>query len=139
MHLRPPRLAAEQGFDVRKLPPLPRNKTAIDVFGDVLHYLFDATKRYIQERQGVDMWNSVEDDIHFILSHPNGWEGKQQSDMRRAAVIAGLVASDAQAAERVSFVTEGEASLHFCLNKIPAALEGFVRETARRFNFPLTM
>lgn len=139
MHLRPPRLAAEQGFDVRKLPPLPRNKTAIDVFGDVLHYLFDATKRYIQERQGVDMWNSVEDDIHFILSHPNGWEGKQQSDMRRAAVIAGLVASDAQAAERVSFVTEGEASLHFCLNKIPAALEGFVRETTRHFNFPLKM
>ena len=128
MHLRLPCLAAEQGFDARKLPPLPRNKSAIDVFADVLHYLFDATKRYIQERQGVDMWNSVEDDIHFILSHPNGWEGRQQSEMRRAAVTAGLVATDAQAAERVSFVTEGEASLHFCLNKIPVALEGFVRK-----------
>ena len=133
MHLRPPRLAAEQGFDARKLPPLPRNKSAIDVFADVLHYLFDATKRYIQERQGVDMWNSVEDDIHFILSHPNGWEGRQQSEMRRAAVTAGLVATEAQAVEQVGFVTEGEASLHFCLNKIPAALEGFVSKKKTRY------
>jgi hypothetical protein len=133
MHLRPPRLAAEQGFDTRKLPSLPRNKSAIDVFGDVLRYLFNATKRYIQERQGVDMWNSVEDDIHFILSHPNGWEGRQQAEMRRAAVTAGLVASEAEAVERVSFVTEGEASLHFCLNKIPTALEGFVRKNDHSF------
>ena len=128
MHLRPPRLAAEQGFDAGNLPPLPRNKTAIAIYSDVLRYLFDATKRYIQERQGDDMWNSVKDDINFILSHPNGWEGRQQSEMRNAAISAGLVKNEAEALDQVSFVTEGEASLHYCLNNIPTVLERLVRK-----------
>jgi len=46
--------------------------------------------------------------------------------MRRAAISAGLVANLAEASERISFVTEGEASLHFCLNKISAALKKYV-------------
>ncbi|KAF8638101.1 hypothetical protein AX17_002441 [Amanita inopinata Kibby_2008] len=123
LHLRPPHLASEQGFDIRKLPPLPRNKTAIDVFGDLLSYLYRSTKQYIRERQGNDLWTSVEKNVDFVLSHPNGWEGKQQSEMRRAAAVAGLVSSESEALQRISFVTEGEASLHFCLSKSPAALD----------------
>ncbi|KAF8632436.1 hypothetical protein AX15_001879 [Amanita polypyramis BW_CC] len=66
--------------------------------------------------------------MHFILSHPNGWEGKQQADMRRAAISAGLVRTTSEAVERVTFVTEGEASLHFCLNKIPLAMEKYASD-----------
>ncbi|KAF8333720.1 hypothetical protein F5887DRAFT_993201 [Amanita rubescens] len=69
------------------------------------------------------MLDSIGDNIKFVLSHPNGWEGKQQSQMRRAAIDAGLVANMSEALTRIDFVTEGEASLHFCLNKIPTALE----------------
>ena len=111
-----------------------RNKIATAIYSDVLRYLFDATKRYIQERQGDDMWNSVEDDINFILSHPNGWEGRQQSEMRNAAISAGLVKSEAEALDRVSFVTEGEASLHYCLNNIPTVLERLVRKAITHFS-----
>ena len=41
--------------------------------------------------------------------------------MRRAAVLAGLVPDDASGHARLSFVTEGEASLHFSVqNGLPA-------------------
>ena len=41
--------------------------------------------------------------------------------MRRAAVLAGLVPDNANGHSRLSFVTEGEASLHFSVeNGLPA-------------------
>ncbi|KAF8625644.1 hypothetical protein AX15_005275 [Amanita polypyramis BW_CC] len=128
LHLRPSHLAAEQGFDVRDIPPLPPNKTVIDIFADLLEYLYQSTKEYIRQRQGNDIWESISTNVEFILSHPNGWEGKQQSEMRGAAITAGLVENQAKALERISFVTEGEASLHFCLNKIPTAVENHTNE-----------
>jgi hypothetical protein len=64
---------------------------------------------------GANLWASVEDRIIYVLSHPNGWEGLPQSSMRQAAVEAGLV-TDTDAQDRIHFVTEGEASLHFCVN-----------------------
>jgi hypothetical protein len=87
----------------------------VEVFGDFLGYLFECASSYIQDTHvnGPDLWNSVKSHIDFVLSHPNGWEGTQQSEMRRAAVLAGLVPDDASGHSRVSFVTEGEASLHF--------------------------
>ena len=98
-----------------KLPPLPRNKTVVQVFADFLKYLLECASSYIQETHlnGPVLWNSVKTHIDFVLSHPNGWEGTEQSEMRRAAVLAGLVPDNASGHSRLSFVTEGEASLHF--------------------------
>jgi hypothetical protein len=64
---------------------------------------------------GQDLWRSVERDIEFVLTHPNAWEGAQQGQMRRAAVLGGLIPDTADAQARIRFVTEGEASLHFCI------------------------
>ncbi|KAF8626057.1 hypothetical protein AX15_005102 [Amanita polypyramis BW_CC] len=129
LHLRPPHLAREQGFDIKNMiMPLPPNKTVIDIFADILRYLYRSTKDHIQGRQGTDMWQSVGKNIEFVLSHPNGWEGKQQSEMRRAAVSAGLVTNNTEALARISFVTEGEASLHFCLEKIPSARQSYTND-----------
>ena len=50
-----------------------------------------------------------------MLSHPNGWEGAQQSKMRRAAVYGGLIPDTDEGRARIRFVTEGEASLHACV------------------------
>ncbi|PFH47317.1 hypothetical protein AMATHDRAFT_6868 [Amanita thiersii Skay4041] len=122
LHLRPRHLDREQNFTAEDIPPLPPNKSALDVFTDMLAYLFKATKNYICQRQGDDLWNSVVNNIDYVLSHPNGWEGKQQAEMRTATIKAGLVPNESQALKRINFVTEGEASLHFCLNKIPDAL-----------------
>ncbi|KAM6497398.1 hypothetical protein JOM56_007871 [Amanita muscaria] len=117
LHLRPPHLAPSQEFEIQKLRSLPKNKTPVQVFGDFLRYLFQSTKKYILDSE-LWPWNSVEKNVYFVLSHPNGWEGKQQSQMRKAAITADLV-DGSEASERISFVSEGEASLHFCLNKNP--------------------
>ena len=95
----------------------------VEVFGDYLKYLLECASSYIQDTHanGPDLWNSVKSDIDFVLSHPNGWEGTQQSEMRRAAVLAGLVPDNESGNSRLSFVTEGEASLHFSVhNGLPA-------------------
>jgi hypothetical protein len=60
------------------------------------------------------LWHAVEEDLQFILSHPNGWEG---------AVHGGLILDTDAGKARIRFVTEGEASLHAC------ALNGLAKET----------
>ncbi|KAM6499518.1 hypothetical protein JOM56_005026 [Amanita muscaria] len=117
LHLRPPHLAPGQEFEFPKLHSFPKNKTPVQVFGDFLRYLFKSTKKYIWDSEPWS-WKSVKRNIYFVLSHPNRWEGKQQSQMRNAAIAAGLV-DKSLALERISFVSEGEASLHFCLNENP--------------------
>ena len=100
-----------------KIPPLPKGKTAIDIFTDFLHYLYICAQRYIEEYQenGVSLWEDLRPTSEFVLTHPNGWEGAQQGMMRRAAVTAGLIPDSEVGQARLSFVTEGEASLHFCI------------------------
>ncbi|KAL1725504.1 hypothetical protein EV714DRAFT_221153 [Schizophyllum commune] len=117
LHLRPRELGSDQALAT--LPPLPPNKSVVDIFADFLAYLFTCARTYIQETHpgGVRFWTSIAHNIDFVLTHPNGWEGYQQAQMREAAVQAGLVADTDEGKARVSFVTEGEASLHFCLNK----------------------
>jgi hypothetical protein len=105
------------------LLPLPPNKTARDVFADFLRYLFQCARSFIQESypHGSALWISLEDTMEFVFAHPNAWEGQQQSQMRTAAIIAGLIPNSPEGHERTHFVTEGEASLRFCVNKGLAA------------------
>ena len=100
-----------------RLPPLPKGKTAVQVFGDYLGYLFKCTKNFIIDTHanGLSLWRTVEEDLQFVLSHPNGWEGAQQTKMRRAAVHGGLIPDTDAGKARIRFVTEGEASLHACV------------------------
>ncbi|KAJ6458045.1 hypothetical protein C8R47DRAFT_1188838 [Mycena vitilis] len=108
LHFRPP-------GDSQDLPPLPHRQSATKVLADFLRYLFQCAKTFIEETLGRDLWLSLENNTHFVLAHPNGWEGKQQSQMRDAAVMAGLITDTDAGHGRLSFVTEGEASLHFCI------------------------
>lgn len=106
----------------KDIPPLPLNKSVVDVFADFLDYLFRCAMDYIKETHasGPTFWESVKNDIDFVLSHPNGWEGAQQQEMRKAAVIAKLIPDTTNGHARLSFVTEGEASLHFSIqNGLP--------------------
>ena len=100
-----------------ELPPLPLNKTPEQVFGDFLQYLYKCTQEYIEETHagGVGIWQSLRGTTDFVLSHPNGWEGTQQAQMRSAAVYAGLVPGSPEGHSRIHFVTEGEASIHYCI------------------------
>ncbi|EFI28249.1 hypothetical protein CC1G_14274 [Coprinopsis cinerea okayama7 len=116
LHIRP---KSETSSAVKnRLPPLPRGKTVVQVLSDFLRYLFKCAKSFIQDTHvnGRDLWNSLESTIHYVITHPNGWEGYQQSQIRDAAVQAGFIPDTTAGHDRVSFVTEGEASLHFAID-----------------------
>ncbi|PCH36688.1 hypothetical protein WOLCODRAFT_20691 [Wolfiporia cocos MD-104 SS10] len=118
LHLCPETLDADEDLRART-PPLPAGKTVVDVFADFLRYLFECAREFIVENEkpnGERFWSSVQGQIEFVLSHPNGWEGAQQAKMRRAAIQAGLVPDDLTGHARIYFVSEGEASLHFCVH-----------------------
>lgn len=89
-----------------------------------MKYLFKCARNYIVESHasGASMWTSLESRIEFILTHPNGWEGPQQQQIRRAAELAGLVpVGDPGGQSRLHLLTEGEASLHFCVTTVLAS------------------
>ncbi len=115
LHLRPrTRTTASISEDI---PPLPPGKSVVDLFADFLRYLNQCARTYIEETHvdGASMLTSGK--LEYILSHPNSWEGAQQTLMRRAAVLAGLITDTAADQARISFVTEGEACLNFCIDK----------------------
>ncbi|KAF8840351.1 hypothetical protein BDN67DRAFT_903748 [Paxillus ammoniavirescens] len=122
LHLRGKHLAASHIRD-GDIPPLPRGKTAVQVLGDFMRYLFACTRTYIVESHvdGASLWRSVENRIEFVLTHPNGWEGLQQQQIRQAAELAGLIPSGDKHQARIHLLTEGEASLHFCVNNVLAS------------------
>jgi hypothetical protein len=72
-----------------------------------MDYLYRCTRTYIQDTHSPELWRSVENDIDFVLTHPNGWEGAQQSQIRRAAVLAGLFVDTLEGHSRLQLLTEG--------------------------------
>ena len=116
-----------------QIPPLPPNKTVVQVLADFLSYMLKCASSYIQETHanGPDLWESIEDNIHYVLSHPNGWEATEQNQMRRAAVLAGLIPDTPSGHSRMDFVTEGEASLHFVIQ------DGVLADAMQVFPFSL--
>ncbi|KAL1693048.1 hypothetical protein GGG16DRAFT_123573 [Schizophyllum commune] len=102
--------------EIHKLPPLPLGRSIHDVFTDFLKHLFACLQSFIQDGNpaGEALWSQLAQTAEFTLTHPNGWGGPQQQEMRQMAVDAGLVMDAAEARKRIHFVTEGEAGLHFC-------------------------
>ncbi|KIJ14488.1 hypothetical protein PAXINDRAFT_79056 [Paxillus involutus ATCC 200175] len=121
LHLRGKHLASSPIKD-DDIPSLPRGKSAVQVLGDFMRYLFTCARTYIIESHanGALLWKSVENNIEFVLTHPNGWEGPQQQQIRQAAELAGLIPSGDEHQARIHLLTEGEASLHFCVNNVLA-------------------
>ncbi|KZP28413.1 hypothetical protein FIBSPDRAFT_1039543 [Athelia psychrophila] len=118
LHLRPKRLASSHVSD-SDLPALPPNKTAVEVLSDFMKYLLHCAQKYITDTYSEIWWNSVANNIDFVLTHPNGWEGTQQSEIRRAAVLAGLVSDTLQGQSRIQLLTDAKASLHYCIANDP--------------------
>ncbi|KAJ1299641.1 hypothetical protein OPQ81_002630 [Rhizoctonia solani] len=112
-HLHPTALRRRQDITLEALPEgitLPR------IYTDFMAYLFAHTKKYFCEHilNGGKIWEEYHDDITIVLSHPNGWGTKEQGFLRRAAIAAKLVRSG-NAHSNVQFVSEAEASVHFCM------------------------
>jgi hypothetical protein len=75
------------------------------------------TRAYIEDTHAerTDLWKSVEGHAEFVLTHPNGWRAPQVAQMRAAAIHADLVPDNSEGHARIQFMTEGEASLHYCV------------------------
>jgi hypothetical protein len=118
-----------------EIPPLPPKKTVVEVFADFLRYLLECATQFIQESHlnGKQIWASTKGNINFVLSHPNGWGGREQALMRRASVLAGFIPNTPSGNARVSFVTEGEASLHFAIQH--NVLSGHRKASMQFFSF----
>ena len=101
---------------------LPWGKTIVDIFADMMHYLFDSTKALFKssEPNGEIRWGSISGSIELVLTHPNGWGGPQQTQLRNAAIKAGIVSDTPAGHASVHFVTEGEASFSFCATQTQA-------------------
>ena len=98
---------------------LPKGKTIVDVFADFMRYLFDSTEALFKSSEPNVKWDSIST-IELVLTHPNGWKGLQQSQLRIAAVKAGIIQDTPAEHDRIHFVSEGEASFNFCATNTQA-------------------
>ena len=79
-------------------------------------YLVKHATSYFKAREmdGESLWQSLGPKADFIIAHPNGWGAHEQGVLRDAAVAGGLV-SAIESHQRVHFVSEAEASVHFVI------------------------
>ncbi|KDN42668.1 hypothetical protein RSAG8_06625, partial [Rhizoctonia solani AG-8 WAC10335] len=98
------------------MPPLIDGLPLLTIYTDFLRYLLEHIKDFFPSRvlDGRNVWEACHQDMTIVLTHPNGWSFQEQSTLRQAAINAGYI-SDIKAKSNVVFVSEAEASTHFCL------------------------
>jgi hypothetical protein len=119
LHVHPPTMSASHMIE---LIPLPPRVSVEQIYSDILEYVYRQTQKFFEDREfvqagGGQIWQrlSQQNAIDFVLCHPGGWGLQEQSLLRRAMVKAGLVSSVQMATERVKFVGEAEASVHYVM------------------------
>jgi hypothetical protein len=98
------------------IPPLPKGVTLKQVYVTFLAYLFSGARNFFESNNpnGAKIWERLEDQNIIILTTPNGWDTTQHFFLQEVAVEAKLI-SQKHVEERLEFVTEGEASVHYAL------------------------
>ncbi|CAE6469380.1 unnamed protein product [Rhizoctonia solani] len=105
---------------------LPSGVSLKQVYSDFLGYLLQHTKERFEEvvPDGRTIWQSYSDNMDVIIAHPNGWGIREQAFLREAVLTAGFTARE-RANAHVLFVTEAEASVHFCMHY--SGLRGYLK------------
>ncbi|KAG9103549.1 hypothetical protein FRC06_010034 [Ceratobasidium sp. 370] len=113
LHLHPDDMKAKHDL---KLEALPVGVTLQKVYSDFMGYLLRQTQAYFEERilDGKQIWETYRPTMEIVLAHPNGWGIREQAFLRSAAIEAGM-ADATSAPTQIRFVTEAEASVHFCI------------------------
>ncbi|KAG8692795.1 hypothetical protein FRC11_003366, partial [Ceratobasidium sp. 423] len=114
LHLHPDDMKANHDLKLDDLPPGVGLK---QIYSDFLKYLLKHTRSYFQDRvlDGEEVWRRYSPTMEVVIAHPNGWGIREQTFLRSAAVAAGF-STAGQASRKVRFVTEAEASVHFCIH-----------------------
>ncbi|PVF96876.1 hypothetical protein CPB86DRAFT_735972 [Serendipita vermifera] len=99
-----------------EIPELPQNTTLRQIYSEFIEYLYTMTKKFFTESlpNGQNVWGRLEKSIVMIFCIPNGWDISQQAFIREAVISTGFV-SQTDADDRIEFITEGEASVHYAL------------------------
>ncbi|ELU37938.1 hypothetical protein AG1IA_08033 [Rhizoctonia solani AG-1 IA] len=120
LHLHPQSMRSQ---DRLTLYPLPFGVSLSKVYTDFLGYLLRHTRTFFEEHiiDGPQIWKTCASNILIVMAHPNGWATREQNFMRQALMDVGPEYKNYQ----VTFVTEGEASVHFCMfnSNMESALE----------------
>ncbi|KAH7339945.1 hypothetical protein B0J17DRAFT_597337 [Rhizoctonia solani] len=113
LHLQPQDLRK----DHLKLDPLPHGIPLAQIYSDFLGYLLKHTKAFVEKRisLGKQIWEKHKSTMEVVIAHPNGWGTPEQAFLRKAAIDSGFVGSH-KASSQVQFVTEAEASIHYCVH-----------------------
>ncbi|QRV86967.1 heat shock protein 70 kDa 12A [Ceratobasidium sp. AG-Ba] len=96
--------------------PLPEGISLSKIYQDFLVYLMKHTRQFFEYRvtEGKRIWADYGENKHIVLSHPNGWGIQEQGFLRDVAVKAGCVC-ESKSLTHIRFVSEAEASVHFCM------------------------
>jgi hypothetical protein len=100
----------------QNISALPAGVPLSQVYADFLRYLLQHTQQFFEDSifEGKAIWQNHKPNMDLIIAHPNGWGIREQTFLRTAAVAAGFTSTD-KALKQVHFVTEAEASVHFCM------------------------
>ncbi|CAE7193333.1 unnamed protein product [Rhizoctonia solani] len=114
LHLHPNDMQAKHELKLDDLPP---GVTLRQIYTDFLGYLLKHTKSYFVDRilDGRQIWERYSPTMEVIIAHPNGYGLTQQAFLRSCAVSAGFATAES-AQGKIRFVTEAEASVHFCIH-----------------------
>ncbi|CAE6494346.1 unnamed protein product [Rhizoctonia solani] len=114
LHMHPSEMREKYSI---KLEPLPNGVTLPQIYADFMNYLLKHTEPFFKDRivDGPTVWEGYKDSITFVIAHPNGWGIREQEFLRKAAIEGGLVGAS-NAKTQVRFVSEAEASVHYCLS-----------------------
>ncbi|KAG8804483.1 hypothetical protein FRC16_007892 [Serendipita sp. 398] len=99
-----------------EIPALPPSVSLKQIYAHLLGYLFDHARNFFKNNtvDGARIWQRLGEKCTIVLATPNGWDTTQQSFLRSAAVLGGLL-PETFPEHRLKFVTEGEASVHYAL------------------------
>jgi hypothetical protein len=91
----------------------------VKVYADYLQYVFKHTQQFFIDNDvnGRPLWNRLLPSCIVVVTHPNGWGLREQHVLGKAIVDAGILPESRLLSEDsgLQFVTEGEASAHFCV------------------------
>lgn len=94
---------------------LPFGVSLATIYTDFLGYLLRHTQSYFEDHiiDGSKIWTELGPNMVVVLAHPNGWAIREQNFLREAMRD---VKWSYNGSCQISFVTEGEASIHFCMS-----------------------
>jgi len=90
------------------------------VYSDILAYIFNHARQFVDSSSfnpvgRGSLWARLKSNFVVIMPIPNGWGDSQQAFLRQAVVAAGILPFNHDH-ERLQFVSEPEAAIHFAIS-----------------------